>query len=119
MLHKNGMSIGSSAGHYVAMALVAFGVVLASSGARAEDTNAPSPGRAVTVVTLYSEARTPFALTAKDQPGRPPIQIVDGGVKSAGESCWEMDETGQIRTVPGECYILRSAAAGEKPSANH
>ncbi|MGA5726639.1 hypothetical protein ACPCHQ_22145 [Ralstonia thomasii] len=111
------MSIGSTAGHYVAMALIAFGVVLASGGAHAEDTNAASPGRSVTVVTLYSEARTPFGLTAKEPSGRPPIQIVDGGVKSAGDSCWEMDETGQIRTVPGECYILRSAAAGEKPPA--
>ncbi len=70
----------------------------------------------VTVVTLYSESTpAPGSLVQQSEPKRPPIQIVDGGVKSAGPSCWTLSDSGEITTVEGECYILRSAAAGEKP----
>jgi hypothetical protein len=75
-----------------------------------------SPAPAVTVVTLYSGTRTANAPTsASDKSSRPPIQIVDGGVKSAGASCWQMNDKGQITTVPGNCYVLRSAQPGEQP----
>lgn len=74
--------------------------------------------RNVTVVTLYSESTpAPGSLAREREPKRPPIQIVDGGVKSAGPSCWTLSDSGQITTVEGECYILRSAAIGEKPPA--
>lgn len=85
----------------------------------AEGQEAPSKdSRNVTVVTLYSESTpAPGSLAQDREPRRPPIQIVDGGVKSAGPSCWTLSDSGQITTVEGECYILRSAAAGEKPPA--
>lgn len=73
----------------------------------------------VTVVTLYSEVRSAPGIgpeSAKVQ--RPPIQIVDGGVKSSGDSCWELSATGQITTVTGNCYVLRSAAPGEHIPSN-
>lgn len=70
----------------------------------------------VTVVTLYSESRPARGTLRTDgQSERPPIQIVDGGVKSAGPSCWNLVGAGQIVPVAGECFILRSAAPGEKP----
>lgn len=69
----------------------------------------------VMVVTLYSESRPARGTLRTDgQSERPPIQIVDGGVKSAAPSCWTLDESGQIGPVAGECCILRSAATGEK-----
>lgn len=101
-------------------ALVAASVLLATANASAQ---APAPQAApatrnVTIVTLYSETRAvPSAVfnEEKSKPGRPPIQIVDGGVRSAGPSCWELSESGQIVPQAGDCYILRSAAPGEKP----
>jgi hypothetical protein len=70
----------------------------------------------VTVVTLYSESRpAPGTVPDEGKPKRPPIQIIDGGVKSAGPSCWNLTESGQIVPVAGDCYILRSAETGEKP----
>lgn len=100
-------------------AILMVGISLAAA---AEIAEAGEPASApvahpVTVVTLYSETRSAPGINVKPQSDRPPIQIVDGGVKSADGSCWEMDETGQIRTVPGDCYVLRSAAPGEKPPA--
>jgi hypothetical protein len=70
----------------------------------------------VTVVTLYSESTpAPGSLAQESGTKQPPIQIVDGGVKSAGPSCWTLSDSGQITPVEGECYILRSAGPGEKP----
>lgn len=76
----------------------------------------PTDAQNVTVVTLYSETlRAPGALNADDGSKRPPIQIVDGGVKSGGPSCFALSDSGDVTPVEGECYILRSAGPGEKP----
>ncbi len=95
------------------MAFVAL--MLSAFSAHAEGPASAPAGHAVTVVTLYSETRVAPGIDAKPQSDRPPIQVVNGGVKSAEGSCWEMDDTGQIRPVPGDCYVLRSAGPGEKP----
>lgn len=76
--------------------------------------SAPS-GSAVTVVTLYSETRPVPGMPASSAPGQAPIRIVNGGVRSAGDSCWQLSDTGQVTTQSGECYVLRSAEPGEKP----
>jgi hypothetical protein len=104
--------------HLPALAALYLCSGLAYAGG-AEGQEAPSKdSRNVTVVTLYSESTpAPGSLAQDREPRRPPIQIVDGGVKSAGPSCWTLSDSGQITTVEGECYILRSAAAGEKPPA--
>jgi len=99
-----------------AASVVGVALMLVAGCAQAEGPASAPAGHAVTTVTLYSEARVAPGIGAKPQSDRPPIQIVDGGVKSAEGSCWEMDESGQIRTVPGDCYVLRSAP-GEKPPA--
>jgi hypothetical protein len=85
----------------------------------AEGQGAPSKDtQNVTVVTLYSETTpAPGSLVQERGNKRPPIQIVDGGVKSAGPSCWTMSDSGEITPVAGECYVLRSAEPGEKPPA--
>lgn len=98
--------------------VVAAPIILAAS-AHAESAIAPE-GHAVTVVTLYSETRpAPGTLNqAKSvEQTRPPIQIVDGGVKSADGSCWTLSESGQITPVAGDCFVLRSAQPGERPTA--
>jgi len=96
-----------------AMAATTF--LLAVTTASAQENHAVPKPHDVTVVTLYSESRPARgAMLDDDKPQRAPIQIVDGGVKSAGSSCWELNESGQIVPVAGECYILRSAAPGEK-----
>lgn len=95
---------------------VAMLLMLVSMASQAQVPQAAAQTRDETVVTLYSESRpTAGTLRTEDKPDRPPIQIIDGGVKSAGPSCWDMDESGQIVPVAGECYVLRSAAPGEKP----
>ncbi|MBK3780306.1 hypothetical protein G3A43_08550 [Paraburkholderia aspalathi] len=77
-----------------------------------------APDSSTTVVTLYSEARPAPGTPASDATAqRPPIQIVNGGVKSAGDSCWKLSETGEVITQPGDCYVLRSAKPGETPPA--
>lgn len=87
-----------------------------ATASHALDLQPAANGRPVTVVTLYSEVRTAAGLPSTEaKPARPPIQIVDGGVKSAGPSCWDLDASGQIVPVAGECFILRSAGPGEKP----
>ncbi|QYY33700.1 hypothetical protein K2O51_31130 (plasmid) [Cupriavidus pinatubonensis] len=98
-------------GKLVAIAVLA----LASNLASAQEQDSGKAGSKVTVVTLYSEAWVAPGMGGGDQSSRPPIQIVNGGVKSAGGSCWELSPTGEIKTVPGECYVLRSAGPGEKP----
>jgi hypothetical protein len=86
-----------------------------------ESTQPPTPdaqAHPVTVVTLYSEATPRDRLSAtSEKQSRPPIEIVDGGVKSAGGSCWNMDDKGRVTAAPGDCYILRSARPGERPPA--
>ncbi|CAJ0804609.1 MULTISPECIES: hypothetical protein [Ralstonia] len=96
--------------------LAAMLSMLVSMASQAQVPQPAANAHDVTVVTLYSEFRpAPGTLRTEDKPERPPIQIVGGGVKSAGPSCWDMDESGQIVPVAGECYVLRSAAPGEKP----
>lgn len=96
---------------------VATSVFLSTNVALAQSPQEAPGARPVTVVTLYSESRpAPGTVPDEGKPQRPPIQIVDGGVKSAGPSCWNLSETGQIVPVAGDCYILRSAVIpGEKP----
>ena len=87
-----------------------------ATASHALDLQPAANGHPVTVVTLYSEVRTGPGLSGTEaKPANPPIQIVDGGVKSAGPSCWDLDASGQIVPVAGECFILRSAGPGEKP----
>ena len=89
---------------------------LTATASHALDLQPAANGHPVTVVTLYSEVRTAPGLHGTEaNPARPPIQIVDGGVKSAGPSCWDLDASGQIVPVAGECFVLRSAGPGEKP----
>lgn len=75
---------------------------------------AGEPDSATTVVTLYSHAQ-PVAGAGAGSDAQPPIRIVNGGVKSAGDSCWKLSDAGEVITQPGDCYVLRSAAPGEKP----
>ena len=97
--------------------LVASSAVLFTTSAQAQSP-AEAPGVSnVTVVTLYSETRKSVTALDKGTPQRPPIQIVDGGVKSAGPSCWELSPSGKMTSVAGDCYILRSAGPGEEPPA--
>lgn len=104
--------------HLPALAVLCLCSGIAYAG-EADGQGAPSKDtQNVTVVTLYSEtisAPGPFAQERGTK--RPPIQIVDGGVKSPGPSCWTLNDSGDVTPVEGECYILRSAAAGEKPPA--
>lgn len=96
--------------------LAAILPMLVSMASQAQVPQPAANAHDVTVVTLYSEFRpAPGTLRNDVKPDRPPIQIVDGGVKSAGPSCWDMDESGEIVPVAGECYVLRSAAPGEQP----
>ena len=93
---------------------VAVATALLLSGACAfAQQYAGSPDSTMTVVTLYSK-RAAGAQTASDS--QPPIRIVDGGVKSAGNSCWKLSDSGQVTAQPGECYVLRSAEPGETPA---
>ncbi|WP_247391795.1 hypothetical protein [Ralstonia pseudosolanacearum] len=97
-------------------AILAAILGLTATASHALDLQPAASVHPVTVVTLYSEVRTgPGLLGAEGKPANPPIQIVDGGVKSAGPSCWDLDASGQIVPVAGECFILRSAGPGEKP----
>lgn len=87
-----------------------------ATASHALDLQPAADGHPATVVTLYSEVRTAPGLSRTEaKPARPPIQIVDGGVRSAGPSCWDLDTSGQVVPVAGECFILRSAGQGEKP----
>ncbi|AET95516.1 hypothetical protein BSFA1_81940 (plasmid) [Burkholderia sp. SFA1] len=97
---------------------VALAHLLVANIAHAED-QASAPDSSVTVVTLRSEWRpVNGAITRNgDQPSHQPITIVDGGVKSAGHSCWKLSDTGQSVSVPGNCYMLRSAEIGETTPA--
>lgn len=89
---------------------------LTATASHALDLQPAPTAHPVTVVTLYSEVRAvPGMSGTEPKPASPPIQIVDGGVKSAGPSCWDLDASGQIVPVAGECFILRSAGPGEKP----
>ena len=98
-------------------ALTALALLLAANVAHAQQQKT-TPDSEVTVVTLYSETRpTKGGTPNEDKPLRQPIKIVNGGVKSAGDSCWRMSDTGEVTTVPGSCYVLRSAEAGERPPA--
>ncbi|HIH2745219.1 TPA: hypothetical protein ACYLN4_000897 [Burkholderia lata] len=99
-------------------AFLAVVLGLTATTAHALDLQPAASGHPVTVVTLYSEVRTgPGFPGAEGKLATPPIQIVDGGVKSGGPSCWDLDASGQIVPVAGECFILRSAGPGEKPPA--
>lgn len=97
--------------------LVALSTVLVTPIALAQPPDEALGTRNVTVVTLYSESRNPGTEGEKGTRQRPPIQIVNGGVKSAGPSCWELSPSGNLVTVAGDCYILRSADPGEEPPA--
>lgn len=91
-------------------------LAITATPSQALDLQPAANSRPVTVVTLYSEVRTAPGLPGSEaKPAKPPIQIVDGGVKSAGPSCWDLDASGQIVPVAGECFVLRSAGPGEKP----
>jgi hypothetical protein len=97
-------------------AILAAILGLTATASHALDLQPAASVHPVTVVTLYSEVRTGPGLSGTEaKPANPPIQIVDGGVKSAGPSCWDLDASGQIVPVAGECFILRSAGPGEKP----
>ena len=98
-------------------ALTAAPMLLSATAAQAQSSEEAPGVRNVTVVTLYSESRNPGAVMDEGKHQRPPIQIVDGGVNSAGPSCWNMSPSGQIVPVAGECYILRSAGPAEKQPA--
>lgn len=96
-------------------ALIVLAQLLVAPTAQAEAPRNADRYSDVTVVTLYSEYRSATgSLRADDTAVRPPIQIVDGGVKSAGPSCWYLNDSGQIVPEGGDCYVLRSAP-GEKP----
>ncbi|GMG94663.1 hypothetical protein Cmtc_58830 [Cupriavidus sp. TKC] len=96
--------------------LFAASLCLPTQVALAQSPHEAPGARPVTVVTLYSESRhAPGTVPDEGKPQRPLIQIVDRGVKSAGPSCWNLTESGQIVPVAGDCYILRSAEPGEKP----
>jgi hypothetical protein len=103
----------------VVLGITVAAPIMFAASAYAEPATAPE-GHPVTVVTLYSEMRpAPGALIAPKpaKPTRPPIQIVDGGVKSADGSCWTLSDSGQLTPVAGDCYVLRSAQPGERPTA--
>lgn len=97
----------------VAFVLMALATALVTGNSFAQR-NA-SPDSAVQVVTLYSVPLPESGLRAGEKAQQPPIKIVNGGVKSAGGSCWHLSDTGQITAVPGDCYVLRSAEVGERP----
>lgn len=97
-------------------ALIVLAQLLVAPTAQAEAPRNGDRHSDVTVVTLYSEYRSATgSLRADDTAVRSPIRIVDGGVKSAGPSCWYLNDSGQIVPEGGDCYVLRSAAPGEKP----
>ena len=95
-------------------ALAAF-VLVTVTGTSLAQQNESAPDSAVQVVTLYSSVRQGSETQTADKPSPAPIKIVNGGVKSAGSSCWKLSNTGQLTTVPGDCYVLRSAEDGEHP----
>lgn len=96
-------------------ALFVLAQLLVAPTVLAEDSRTADRHNDVTVITLFSEYRPAAgSLRADDAVVRPPIQIVDGGVKSAGPSCWYLTDSGQIVPEGGDCYVLRSAAPGEK-----
>lgn len=73
-------------------------------------------GRPITVITVYSEQRSTDPLRDQGKAdAKPPIRIVDGGVRDAGGTCFDLDESGNISQVPGQCVVLRSAEPGERP----
>jgi len=110
------MTSKPTAARYAILAAASF--LFAAAGAHAQASAPAAQVQDVTVVTLYSQtSRAPVNGLAKKDEGRPPIQIVDGGVKSAGPSCWKLSDTGEISPTEGECYILRSAGPGEVPPA--
>ncbi|MDF6720316.1 hypothetical protein NLR06_25875, partial [Escherichia coli] len=70
-------------------ALIVLAQLLVAPTAQADDSRDADRRGDVTVVTLFSEYRSAAGtLHSDDTAVRPPIQIVDGGVKSAGPSCW-------------------------------
>lgn len=72
--------------------------------------------RPITVITVYSEQRSTDPLRDQGKAdAKPPISIVDGGVRDAGGTCFDLDESGNISQVPGQCVVLRSAEPGERP----
>ncbi|MGC8213273.1 hypothetical protein [Ralstonia pseudosolanacearum] len=102
--------------HIQHAALILLAQLLVAPTTQADDSRAEDRHSDVTVVTLFSEYRSAAGtLHAGNTAVRPPIQIVDGGVKSAGPSCWYLTDSGQIVHEGGDCYVLRSAAPGEKP----
>ncbi|MEX3983942.1 hypothetical protein AB4Y45_33695 [Paraburkholderia sp. EG287A] len=99
--------------HFHSQLGVATALLLAGACACAQQP-AGTPDSDTTVVTLYSQSRTATgAQVASD--AQPPVRIVDGGVKTGGDTCWKLSDAGQVITQPGDCYVLRSAAPGEKP----
>ncbi|WP_425953099.1 hypothetical protein [Ralstonia pseudosolanacearum] len=99
------------------MAVIACAFAAAAAAAHAQP-QATAPDSAVTVVTLYSETRPAIGVMGReDKPARPPITIANGGVKSAGDTCWKLSDTGELTPVAGDCYVLRSAEPGERPPA--
>ncbi|WP_186214500.1 hypothetical protein [Burkholderia gladioli] len=94
--------------------LMALALALVTGRSFAQQ-NESSPDSAVQIVTLYSVSRPGSELQAAGKAQQPPIRIVNGGVKSAGDSCWKLSDTGQITSMPGDCYVLRSAEDGERP----
>lgn len=99
--------------------LLALGTLMhVSADAYAQAGTAPAaPDSSTTVVTLYSEVRPAPGTPASNATAQRPIQIVNGGVKSAGDSCWKLSDKGEVITQPGDCYVLRSAQPGETPPA--
>lgn len=73
--------------------------------------------RPLTVITVYSEQRStdPLRDQGKAAAASPPIRVVDGGVRDAGGTCFDLDEAGNITQAPGQCVVLRSAEPGERP----
>lgn len=96
--------------------LIVFSGLNAPAKAQESPTVVPnSSAPAITVVTLYSVSQMAnVPVTGSDKLSHPPIQIVNGGVKSGGASCWQLNDRGEITNMPGDCYVLRSAKRGEQ-----
>jgi hypothetical protein len=101
------------------LTLLAAATLMMNVSAHAQAGASNAPDSDTTVVTLYSETRSaPGAVASDASSQRPPIQIQDGGVKTADDSCWKLSDTGEIIPLPGQCYVLRSAKPGEAPPAH-
>lgn len=90
-------------------------ILLAAFGTNAQAFTLAA-ARPITVITVYSEQRSTDPLRDQGKAdAKPPIRIVDGGVRDAGGTCFDLDESGNISQAPGQCVVLRSAEPGERP----